>query len=151
MPVDEPDERLELRIGGQLYLAHRYARAATNRALRAHDIDLRHFGVLGRLAEAGPATQSALVDELQMDKSSMVYVIDELERQQLVNRRRDEQDRRRYSIHLTAEGRARLAEASSAATETMIKLLDPLPPADQRRLHALLARFIDHAAESANG
>jgi DNA-binding MarR family transcriptional regulator len=147
--VDEPGERLELLIGAQLYLAHRYARAATNRALRAHRIDLRHFGVLGRLAESGPAPQAALVDELQMDKSSMVYVIDELERQGLVNRRRDEHDRRRYAVHLTAEGRDRLAEASRTAAETMTKLLDPLPRAEQRTLHALLARFIDHAADQA--
>ena len=146
--MDEPDERLELLIGGQLYLAHRYARAATNRALRAHRIDLRHFGVLGRLAETGPATQRTLVDELQMDKSSMVYVIDELERQNLVNRHRDEHDRRRYTIHLTAEGRARLAEAENTATETMTKLLDQLSTADQRRLHTLLTRFIDHAAQA---
>ena len=147
--MDEPDERLELLIGRQLYLAHRYARAATNRALRAHRIDLRHFGVLGRLAESGPAAQSTLVDELQMDKSSMVYVIDELERQDLVNRRRDEHDRRRYTIHLTAGGRARLAEATETAAETMTKLVDPLSPTEQRRLHTLLGRFIDHAAQSA--
>jgi DNA-binding MarR family transcriptional regulator len=147
--VDEPDERLELLIGARLYLAHRYARAATNRALRAHRIDLRHFGVLGRLAEAGPLTQSALVDELQMDKSSMVYVLDELERQNLVNRRRDDQDRRRYAVHLTAEGRTRLADASRTAAETMTKLLDPLSQADQRRLHTLLGRFIAHAAQGA--
>jgi DNA-binding MarR family transcriptional regulator len=145
--VAEPDERLELLIGGQLYLAHRYARAATNRALRAHRIDLRHLGVLGRLVEGGPVTQSALVEELRMDKSSMVYVIDELERQHLVNRRRDTQDRRRYTVHVTAQGRTRLADASNTAAETMTKLLAPLSQVDQRRLHTLLGRFIDHAGE----
>lgn len=46
------------------------------------------------LAKTGPAPQRTLVDRLQLDKSSMVYVIDELERQNLVYRRRDTQDRR---------------------------------------------------------
>lgn len=146
MHVDKPGEHLELLIGGDLYLAHRYARAATNRALRAHRLDLRHFAVLGHLAEAGPTPQSALVGQLQMDKSSMVYVLDELERQDLVNRRKDEHDRRRYAVHLTDEGRARLAEVTRIAAQTMSKLLAPLSESDQHRLHALLTRFIDHAA-----
>lgn len=133
-------------IGHGMYLAHRYARAATNRALRAHQVDLRHLAVLGHLAEAGPAAQRTLVDRLQMDKSSMVYVIDELERQGLVDRRKDTQDRRRYSVHITAEGRTRLAEATAAAARTMAALMAPLSPDDQRQLHALLSRFIAHAA-----
>ncbi|MGA8116386.1 MAG: MarR family winged helix-turn-helix transcriptional regulator [Actinocatenispora sp.] len=147
--MDEPGDHLELLLGGQFYLAHRYARAATNRALREHRLDLRHFAVLGRLAEAGPVTQRTLVDQLQMDKSSMVYVIDELERQSLVDRRRDERDRRRHAVHITDEGRARLAEATQAAAQTMAGLLEPLSPTDQRQLHTLLARFIEHAGHGA--
>ncbi len=132
-------------IGRDFYLAHRYARAATNRALRAHHVDLRHLAVLGHLAEAGPAAQRTLVDRLQMDKSSMVYVVDELERQALVTRRRDAQDRRRYAVEITAEGRTRLADATTTAARTMADLTTPLSPADQQQLHALLTRFIEHA------
>lgn len=143
------DEHLALLLGGDLYLAHRYARAAANRALRQHQVDLRHLGVLGHLAEAGPVPQRELVDQLRMDKSSMVYVIDELERQGLVDRRRDEHDRRRYAVHITEEGRARREEATRTAAKAMTDLLTPLSPADQRQLHGLLARFIEHAAREA--
>ena len=79
----ETSDQLGAQIGGQLYLAHRYARAAANRALREQRLELRHLGVLGCLAEMGPLSQRALVDRLQLDKSSMVYIIDELERQGL--------------------------------------------------------------------
>lgn len=146
-PVAEPTEGLGVRIGGQLYLAHRYARAATNRALQAHQLELRHLGVLTCLAEAGPLSQRALVDRLQMDKSSMVYMIDELERQGLAERRRDERDRRSYAVHITPAGRDRLAAATNTAAEVMTGLLTPLTPTEQGQLHELLARFIEHAAE----
>jgi len=135
-------------IGGQLYLAHRYARAATNQGLQAHGVELRHLGVLGVLAEAGPLSQRALVDRLQLDKSSMVYIIDELERQGLASRRKDERDRRSHAIHITPAGRDRLAAAAETAAEVMTGLLAPLAPAERQQLHDLLARFIEHAAGS---
>jgi DNA-binding MarR family transcriptional regulator len=138
--------RLDGEIGGQLYLAHRYARAAANRALQAHQVELRHLGVLATLAEAGPLSQRALIDRLQVDKSSMVYIIDELERQGLAERHRNEHDRRSYAVHLTPAGRDRLAAANATAADAMTELLAPLSAAERRQLHQLLARFIDHAA-----
>jgi DNA-binding MarR family transcriptional regulator len=133
-------------IGGQLYLAHRYARAATNRALQTYQVELRHLGVLGCLADAGPLSQRALVDRLQLDKSSMVYIIDELERQGLASRRKDDRDRRSYAVHITPAGLDRLTAASDTASEVMTGLLTPLSPAERRQLHDLLARFIENAA-----
>lgn len=135
-------------IGGQLYLAHRYARAATNRALQAHQVELRHLGVLGALAEAGPISQRALVDRLQLDKSSMVYIVDELERQGLAERRRDPRDRRIYAVHLTDAGRDRLDAAAATTGDAMSGLLAPFSADERRRLHDLLARFIEHASSA---
>jgi DNA-binding MarR family transcriptional regulator len=144
--VEELPEGLGATIGGQLYLAHRYARAASNRALQTHRLELRHLGVLGVLAEAGPMSQRALVDRLQLDKSSMVYIIDELERQDLAVRQKDERDRRSYAVDITGAGRERLAAAERTTDETLTELLAPLSVAEARQLHALLARFIEHAA-----
>ncbi|TDV56565.1 MarR family winged helix-turn-helix transcriptional regulator [Actinophytocola oryzae] len=139
-------DRIEVLIGGGFNLAHRYARAATNRALRELGLDLRHLGVLGQLAQLGPVPQQALVDRLQLDKSSMVYVIDELERQGLAERRRSEEDRRRYAVHLTELGRTRLGEATTVSAEAMADLLTPFTAAEREQLHELLTRFVAHAA-----
>jgi DNA-binding MarR family transcriptional regulator len=144
--VEESPDPLGPLIGGQLYLAHRYARAASNRALQEYEIELRHLGVLSRLAEDGPLSQRALVDRLQVDKSSMVYMIDELERQGLAVREKDERDRRSYAVRITAAGRERLAAAERTTAATMTGLLAPLTATERRQLHDLLARFIDHAA-----
>ncbi|WP_330252946.1 MarR family transcriptional regulator [Nocardia sp. NBC_00565] len=144
--MENTSERLGAQIGGQLYLAHRYARAAANRALREQHLELRHLGVLACIAEVGPLNQRALVDRLQLDKSSMVYIIDELERQGLAQRRKDERDRRSYAVHITPEGRKRLAAANNTADEVVTDLLAPFSAAERRQLHELLARFIEHAA-----
>lgn len=144
--MEKSSDRLAAQIGGQLYLAHRYARAATNRALQAHQVELRHLGVLTTLAEAGPLSQRALIDRLRLDKSSMVYIIDELERQGLAERRKNERDRRSYAVHITPTGRDRLAAAADTAGEVMTELLAPLSAADRQRLHELLTRLIEHAA-----
>lgn len=145
--MDKPDEALGVQIGGQLYLAHRYARAATNRALQAHGVELRHLGVLGQIAEAGPMNQRELITRLQLDKSSMVHIVDELERQGLAERRRNERDRRSYTVHITTAGEERLKEAQASAAEVMTRLLEPLSAPQRRRLHELLAQFIDSAAQ----
>ncbi|MFF0492313.1 MarR family winged helix-turn-helix transcriptional regulator [Nocardia sp. NPDC003482] len=147
--MDDSSARLGARIGGQLYLAHRYARSATNRALRDHGVELRHLGVLTRLAENGPLSQRALVDQLQLDKSSMVYIIDELEKQGLAERRRDDRDRRSYAVHITDAGRDRLLAATATADAVVADLLAPLSPAEREQLHDLLGRFIAHAEERA--
>lgn len=138
-------EGLSARIGGQMYLAHRYARAATNEALREFGIELRHLGVLNMLAQDGPMNQRALVDRLQLDKSSMVYVIDELERQGLAERRRDPRDRRSYQVSITDAGRERVTAAAAATAVVMDRLCEPLSGQERRQLSDLLGRFIANA------
>jgi DNA-binding MarR family transcriptional regulator len=128
-----------------LTLAHRYTRSAANRSLQQLDIDVRHLAVLAHLAESGPASQRELVDALHMDKSSMVYVVDELERQGLAERQRSPADRRSYAVRVTAAGEERLGAARRSAAAVMDDLLAPFTPAERERLDDMLARLVEHA------
>ena len=74
--------------------------------------------------------QRALVGRLQLDKSSMVYVIDELERQGLAERRRDPRDRRSYQVSITDAGRDRVAAAAAATAVVMDRMCEPLSGPD---------------------
>jgi DNA-binding MarR family transcriptional regulator len=130
-----------------LSLAHRYARAAANRALQEHELDLRHMSVLEYLAEAGPASQRTLVEALHMDKSSMVYVVDELETQGLAERHRSTHDRRSYAVRITPAGEERLRAAGRTARAAMDELLTPFSPAEREQLERLLTRFVQHARQ----
>ena len=55
-------------------------------------------------SRASPATQKELADYLQVDKSRMVTMIDELTRQQYVFTERNPRDRREHFVFLTEQG-----------------------------------------------
>lgn len=131
-----------MRLGGQFYLAHRYARAATNDALKVHEIDLRHLAVLADLAEHGSAKQRELVDRIRMDKSSLVHVLDQLERRDLAERRHDPQDRRSHAVVMTAKGRRLLDSASRTVDRAMQELLAGMTAGDKQQLNRLLDKLL---------
>lgn len=105
---------------------------------------LPHLGVLSSLAEFGPSAQRDLSARLRIDASDLVSVLDNLERDGLVRRERDERDRRRYAVTLTPEGRTRLAQRLAATREMDDRLLGALTDAEKAQLHSLLVRVYAH-------
>jgi DNA-binding MarR family transcriptional regulator len=105
-----------------------------------------HFSVLVALDEDGPASQAALGRRLWIDRSDMVAVINDLERDGLVARVRDETDRRRNLVRLTPAGKRALARLDAQVEEAQAALLAPLSAAERRTLERLLARVVDHHA-----
>jgi DNA-binding MarR family transcriptional regulator len=132
--------------GALLRLAHQRSRAAANHRLRALEVDLRHVGVLAALATGGPLTQRRLSDVVELDRSSMVYVVDRLEELGLVRRLPSPADRRAYAVTITEEGSTRLREASAVAMGVMEELLEGFEPAEITMLDDLLRRIIDRSA-----
>lgn len=140
--VADHSQGIDGQLGGQFYLAHRYARAATNHRLRGLGIDLRHLGVLADLAEHGPSKQRDLVERTQMDKSSLVYVIDALEHRELAQRHRDDHDRRSYAVRLTTDGANLLQTANEIVNQAMGQVLAGLTRVEKDQLHGLLNKFL---------
>jgi DNA-binding MarR family transcriptional regulator len=100
----------------------------------------KHFVMLNAIALGGGLSQQELGQRLELDPSGLVGAIDELERMGLVARRRDEADRRRYALDLTAEGTATLRRARRVVAEGARELLAPLDDAEVDALVALLER-----------
>ena len=106
--------------------------------LRPLGLHPRHYGMLGHLAAAEGSSQQALADALGVHRSAMVALVDDLEQRGLAERRRDPADRRAYTLHLTAEGRTRLAELHAIAEDEEEVLLAPLDRHERRELVARL-------------
>lgn len=129
-------------------LVLRLGRASAMRlgsALAALEMRTHDFAVLNSLAEAGPMSQGQLGQAMRVHASNLVALIDGLEADGLVARRRDPVDRRRYIVELTAGGRRRLEHARHTAAEAEQELLEPLSEAERRRLHSYLTRMAAHA------
>ena len=130
------------RLGPLLGRAHEAHRAATAEALGRFGLSPKGFGALAVLEEEGPLSQHRLAERQGIDRTTMVAVIDELERAGAVERRRDPLDRRRYALHLTAAGRDVLAQATGVIVAAEDQFLEPLPAGDRERLRAMLRALI---------
>lgn len=129
-------------IGFLLQRAHRRLRAAHNEALRSHELTIAHVAIMGLVSARGALTQTQLIDLMEVDKSAMVYLVDELERQKLVERRPTPGDRRANAIHLTETGTRRLVAVGALAAKVEAEFLAPLGGKGRASLAALLERLV---------
>jgi len=104
-------------------------------------LGLGHFAILGLLSERGDLTQQQLIDVLEIDKSAMVYLVDELEAQHLAERRLVPGDRRARAVHLTDSGRECLIVAGKTVKQVEQEFLAPLTTREQVQLKQLLQRI----------
>lgn len=91
--------------------------------LSSNNITHSQFGVLEILFHLGPLNQKDIANKLLSSHSNLVTVLDNLEKNGVVVRERDQNDRRNFIIHLTEKGR---------------KLIEDLFP---RHLKLILERF----------
>ncbi len=92
----------------------------------------RAWGVLSTLVESGPLTQIELATATATDRTAMTYLLDELERDALLERVRNPDDRRSYLIHLTPQGKQTQAKAAADLAKQADTLLKPLTAAGRK-------------------
>lgn len=100
------------------------------------------FGVLV-LIDANPGMkQTQLADAIQLDRSSVVSVLDKLEARGLVERVRAPDNRRANALHLTTEGRHILDSLIPQVRAHEERVLGNLDPAERAQLQKLLGRLV---------
>lgn len=130
------------RLGPLLGRAHEAHGVLARQTLAPLGLTPKGFGALSVLDIEGPLSQQRLAQRQGIDRTTMVAVVDELERAGAVQRHRDPNDRRAYALHVTTEGRRLLARARTAVVSAEEQFLAPLPPAEQRRLKAALRTLL---------
>jgi DNA-binding MarR family transcriptional regulator len=131
-------------VGQLLFVAQQAAQALAIERLEPLGLSPRAWGVLSTLAESGPVNQIELATIMSIDRTAMVYLLDELEDQALIERVRSTQDRRAFLIHLTQNGRESQHRAAAALAGAADALLAPLDLAERRQLVDLLAKIAAH-------
>jgi len=111
------------------------------RALQPLALKARHYGVLVALQDLGPLSQHELGQLLRIDRTTMVAVVDHLERLGFVLRGLHPVDRRTYQVQLTAVGQAALEQARSATAAADAALINSLSAPQAVQLVKLLRKL----------
>src|SRR5215208_5469731 len=100
IPVSLADQ-----LGYLLAKAHLRVHVSANEALEPLGLTVKHYGLLTLLVHEGPVSQGRLGEVMRIDRTTMVALIDDLERAGRVDRTRNPDDRRAYALSATATGK----------------------------------------------
>lgn len=110
------------------------------------DIPSGHRGylVLSAAVHACARNQLEMGRQLGLDRTVMVYLVDDLVKAGLVERRPDPADRRNRLIVATESGQERLAEVTAGLNRAEAHLLASLDDDERETLRQLLRRIVAH-------
>src|SRR5215213_9515097 len=130
-------------FAGQLFF--RLWRASHTRigeALQSIGLTPALFAVLNFLRARKGAIQQEIGSAMGIDPSTMVALVDQLERAGLAKRRPHPQDRRAREVLLTPKGRRTLKRARELAEKVEDDVLRGLSPSERRQLVTLLRKAL---------
>ena len=106
--------------------------------LRGWGLSVAQFDVLARVGSRPGMTQQELADSLLVTKGNVCQLLDRMEADGLIERRREGRAKR---LHLTPRGAALFAEVVPAQERMVEQHLGVLDPTAQRSLLAMLRRM----------
>lgn len=99
------------------------------------------FGVLETLYHLGPLCQGEISSKLLKSGGNITLVVDNLEKQGLVQRERDQHDRRTVTVSLTPAGRELISRAFPQHLAAIVKEMSILTAEEQETLGDLCRKL----------
>ena len=127
------------------YLANHMARLfalALHDRIRPLGLAPAQFMTLLELWEDDGLTQKDLVQRLDVEQATMANTLKRMERDGLITRTENPEDRRAQLVRLTPKAKALQEDATSAATGVNEKALSALSPEDRQAFVSLMSRVI---------
>lgn len=122
----------------------RAAESVTSRVSRfmsAANLTISQFGVLEALYHKGPLCQRDLGAKILKSTGNITLVIDNLEKNGLVRRERNSNDRRYFTVHLTQEGLNLITKVFADVEAAIVAEMAILSENDQELLGRLCKRL----------
>lgn len=131
--------RLQDQVGFILRRAHQ--RHVSIFAAHIADLTPPQFAALAKLRDVGETSQNQLGQMIAMDAATVKGVIDRLKARGLVELTKDDIDKRRLLVNLTAEGRDAVERLIPLAEKITEETLSPLSPKEIATFMRLLAKM----------
>ena len=133
---------LEDKIGYLLMSCGRIIQEFTNNELDPLEISPRLYRVLLILKNDGPLSQQLICEKVDVDKNTMVQIINQLEDLGYVKRSPSEEDRRAYQVSLTTKSLAALKSGEKMVYQAQEKFLECLSDREAEALRLTLSKLL---------
>lgn len=133
------------RPGLALHMLHRagqYADEIFASSIGESTLTPRQFAVLKAVAGSKEPSQTVLVNETGIDRSTLADIVRRLVSRGLLSRQRAKHDARAYVVKVTASGQAAIKRAEPAAKKTDDRLLAALSANERAAFLKALGRII---------
>ncbi len=121
----------------------------------ADALTARQLAVLHAVDQNEGVTQTKLVAQTGIDRSTLADMIERLAKRELIVRKRTEEDQRANSVKITATGRRALKAAQPAMQRAEAALLETLPARNRaefiKSLNLLAQAYAEKQTEEQNG
>ncbi len=104
-------------------------------------LSVSQFGVMEALLHLGPLHQKELAKKILKSGGNITMVVDNLEKRGLVERLRDEEDRRRFFVRLTDKGKRLIKKFFPGHVERITKEMSILTGKEQEELGMLCKKL----------
>ncbi len=132
------------------YLARLFARALYRR-IGPHGVTRGQFPILLMLWEREGVTQTELAERLAVEQPTMANTLKRMERDGLIRRVPDREDRRQARVHLTPRGRKLEEALTASARETNAAALAGLRTEERTLFLDLARRMVANLEQDAHG
>lgn len=140
----------ELSIGYLVHWGGRLLRRLADRRLKALGLSSAHLPVINALADEEPLSQKALAEIAAIEQPTMAAMLVRMERDRIVERRPDPNDRRSSLFSLTPATRKKIPALRRAVEQVNEEALHGLPPDQRRRFRTQLETMIRAMDQSAS-
>lgn len=132
--------------GLALHMLHRAGQCAdeifaTN--MGQSNLTPRQFAVLKAVAGSKEPSQTVLVEQTGIDRSTLADIVRRLVERGMLSRQRAKHDARAYVVKLTSSGQNAIKRAEPAARKTDDRLLSVLSATERNTFIKVLARIVE--------
>jgi MarR family transcriptional regulator for hemolysin len=129
-------------LSWRLVVAGRLVRTMADATLDAQGGGAPALGALLRLADEDGISQAELARRQRVEAPSMCRMVDRLEREGLVSRERDREDRRVIRVRITPAGREAAKIGRASVDDLEAHAFSALTPDERETLSELLGRLL---------